>query len=115
MRKAVWVATVFGAVGFILGMLAIGLLMDGGVIISPKHMQEVSDMAAKAAEASSLTPYCVAASIADPHRYQVFLDLKEANFEKRTALIAAAGWATPLGASTPNTALAVNCLKALGF
>lgn len=69
----------------------------------------------KDAAATALTPYCVQASLADPHRYDVLLKIKETPSEGRAQHIMDAGWATPQGASAPDALLAGKCLDALNL
>jgi hypothetical protein len=115
MNTRTWLAGFFAIVGFGLAASVAGVLLHVGVIVTKERAGVMSELASKAAEASSLTPYCVAAAEADPKRYQVFLDLKEARVERRFAILAAAGWATPKGASAPNSGLIFSCLNGLGF
>lgn len=71
-----------------------------------------SDMASKesvAAVASALMPYCIQNSQNDPNAMGVMADLKAASPYQRRAIVEKSGWATPLGADRPNTALAQAC------
>ena len=64
-----------------------------------------------AAVAAALTPYCLAK--ADPMAGSVMAELKTANSYQRRSIVEKSGWATPLGAESPDRALAETCLDAL--
>ncbi|WP_455273863.1 hypothetical protein [Rhizobium herbae] len=59
--------------------------------------------------AAALTPYCVEKSKSDPLGAAVLVELKAAGPYSRSGIVEKAGWATPLGADKPNTALAKSC------
>jgi hypothetical protein len=73
----------------------------------------MSDRGSTAAVASALTPYCLANAKADPMAASVMSELKTANSYQRRGIVEKSGWATPLGAESPDRALAENCLDAL--
>ena len=74
---------------------------------------EMSEKASKMAVVEALTPYCVAASKADPLSIERLDQLKKATDWKKRSLIEESGWATPLNAERPDRALAEACLLAL--
>jgi hypothetical protein len=65
------------------------------------------------AVAVALTPYCVLKSQSDPNKMGVQDELDKAGSYQRLAIIEKAGWATPIGAESPNHVLARACLSAL--
>ncbi|WP_422371014.1 hypothetical protein [Hoeflea sp.] len=73
----------------------------------------MSDKGSTAAVATALTPYCLANAKADPMEASVMAELKAANSYQRRSIVEDAGWATPLGAESPDRALAETCLDAL--
>ena len=74
---------------------------------------DMSSKESKAAVASVLTPYCVLNAQTDPLSMTVLAELKAANSYQRRGIVEKAGWATPLGADKPNSALADACQVAL--
>jgi hypothetical protein len=75
---------------------------------------EMSGKQSVTAVAMALTPYCVAASKADPNSAAVLAELEAASSYQRRGIVEKAGWATPLGADKPDRALADACQTALG-
>jgi hypothetical protein len=81
--------------------------VTGGSAQDLAAKQSASDLAA------ALTPYCVARSHADINAAAVLTEFNAAPSYSRRAIIEKAGWATPLGAETPNKDLAQACALAL--
>ena len=63
--------------------------------------------------ALALTPYCLAHSKNDPDAMAVLAELEAASGYNRRGVLEKAGWATPLGAEKPNSALAAACATEL--
>lgn len=61
----------------------------------------------------ALAPYCVLAAQADPAYGSLLESLKAGSSYDRTAIVTKAGWATPIGATEPNSALAAACQQKL--
>ena len=59
--------------------------------------------------ALALTPYCIERSKGDPAAAKVLADIKAASIYGRRSIVEKSGWATPLGADQPNSALASAC------
>lgn len=73
---------------------------------------KANEMAAQrstVAVAEVMVPYCVAAALADPNYETLFATMKTGTSYDRTQIVSRAGWATPIGATTPNAALASSC------
>ncbi len=75
--------------------------------------QRQADAASAVAVTSAMTPYCVGLAQNDPRSVELLAELKATRDYDRTGLIEKAGWATPMGADKPNTALAQACKTAL--
>jgi hypothetical protein len=75
--------------------------------------QDRADKQTVAAIVAVLTPYCLERAKADPRLAEVKAELEAATSTSRRAILAKAGWATPLGNEEPNTALAQACQLAL--
>lgn len=63
--------------------------------------------------ATALVPYCIEKSKSDPAAAQVLTDVKAASGYNKRGIVEKAGWATPLGTDTPNSALAALCSEEL--
>ena len=74
---------------------------------------EMSDKDSSAAVAMVLTPYCVQKSQDDPESAAVLAELEKARGYNRRGIVEKAGWATPLGAESPDRELAEACQIAL--
>ena len=74
---------------------------------------EMSQRSSIAAVAEALTPYCLAASKADPLAADVMAELNEASGYNKRSILEKSGWAIPLGAEKSNRDLVISCLKAL--
>ena len=74
---------------------------------------EMSSKQSLAAIAAALTPYCVQMSQVDPKSTDILAELKKASSYQRRGIVEKAGWATPLGAESPDRTLAEACQIAL--
>ena len=74
---------------------------------------KMSQASSSAAVAEVLTPYCLAASQADPLVNDVMLELEKASVFKKRGILEKSGWAIPLGAEKSNKELIKSCLIAL--
>lgn len=75
-----------------------------------------ADLAKKGANDAiiqALTPYCVERSKSDANSVTVLAELEGASSFNRRGIVEKAGWATPLGADSPNRDLAQACQLAL--
>ena len=66
-----------------------------------------------AAVAEALTPYCLAASEADPLAAGIMAELEKASGYNKRSILENSGWAIPLGAEKSNRELVISCLTAL--
>lgn len=114
MQSREWIKPAgYGAAGGALALAIIGFTAGGWVTGgTATKMAENSDTNAVV---TVMTPYCVAQSKSAPNSVEVLAALKSANSYDRRSIIEKAGWATPLGNTTPNTALAVSCNSALAL
>ena len=69
--------------------------------------------AANTAVAEALTPYCIAASQADPSLPEISAQLASSGAYLKRGIIEKTGWATPLGSEKSHRQLAEACLIAL--
>jgi len=108
MKSPTWMTPVLSGAG--LGALAVAIIGFGwgGWMTSSAAMQ-MSSRDSISAVAAALTPYCVQSSKVDPKSADVMTKLKEASPYQRRDIVEDAGWATPLGADRPHTALAQAC------
>ena len=107
--------TKLGILGTIVGaavLAIVGFSWGGWVTASTARKSSEAQMASSVATA--LTPYCIERSKSDPAAGKVLTELKAASSYDRSDVIEKAGWATPLGADKPNTALADLCEAELG-
>ncbi len=114
MKTPEWItpAVLYGAVGGALALAIIGFTWGGWVTsATAKRMAENASVNAVVA---AMTPYCVAQSKSAPDSGEVLAALKAASTSyERSSIIEKAGWATPLGSSAPNRALAISCNTAI--
>lgn len=96
-----------GAVALAIVGFSLGGWVTGGTAESLAKTQSSEAVAA------ALTPYCVLKAQTDPNRIAVMKELDDAASYQKQAVIRDAGWATPLGADTPNNELAKVCFAAL--
>jgi hypothetical protein len=97
----------FGAVAGAAAIAVFGFNWGGWTTSSA-----AADLARKQSDAAvvaALMPYCLDRSATDPLSATVIAELKAATSYQRRAILENAGWATPLGAEAPNTALAQAC------
>ena len=114
MQSREWIKpAAYGAVGGALALAIIGFTAGGWV--TSGTATKMAENASIDAVVSVMTPYCVAQSKSAPNSVEVLAALKVANSYDRRSIIEKAGWATPLGGTTPNTALAVSCNSALAL
>lgn len=114
MKTPEWTTpAVYGAVGGALALAIIGFTW-GGWVTSGTAKQMV-DTASTEAVVAVMTPYCVAQSKSAPNSMEVLAALKAASSYNRREIIEKAGWATPLGLSEPNRALAISCNSAIAM
>lgn len=97
------------------GAIALAIVgFNWGGWLTTATAAKMSDKGSMAAVAAALTPYCLANAKQDPMAASVMAELKSANSYQRRAIVEKSGWATPLGAESPDRALAQSCLDALG-
>ncbi|MGH6774615.1 hypothetical protein [Brucella tritici] len=108
MNKFGWLKPALGgaSVGAI-AAIAIGFSLGGWVTQGTSERLIASNMTDGIALA--LTPYCLEKSKNDPAVVNILADFKAAPAYSRRTFIEKTGWATPLGAQQPNTALATAC------
>lgn len=112
MNTPVWVTpAVYGAVAGALALAIVGFTAGGWV--TSGTAQKLADDASVRSVVAVLTPYCVAQSKSAPNSMEVLAALKAAGSYDRREIIEKSGWATPLGASTPNRDLAISCNTAI--
>ncbi|MDQ6437873.1 hypothetical protein RB623_27785 [Mesorhizobium sp. LHD-90] len=96
------------------GALALSLVgFTWGGWLTERAARRMSDDAVLSAVALSLLPYCLERAERDPNSAAIVADMKIARAFQRPGLVAAAGWATPLGEDKPNRELARACGIAL--
>jgi outer membrane lipoprotein SlyB len=112
MQTPVWIQpALYGAGVGAIALAFVGFTWGGWVTGgTARQMVESSSIAAVA---SSLTPYCIEQSRNDPRSVEILAELKGAKGYNGRMVIEKAGWATPIGAEKPNTALAQACQTAL--
>jgi hypothetical protein len=112
MQIPLWIKpALLGAGG---GAIALAILGFGwGGWVTGATSRDVSAKESAAAIVAALTPYCLERAQSDPVSVQVLTELKAASVYNRRGIVEKAGWATPLGADKPNTALAQACQLAL--
>lgn len=112
MKTPEWITpAVYGAVGGALALAIIGFTAGGWV--TGGTAKTMAESASVDAVVAVMTPYCVAQSKSAPNSMEVLAALKAAKSYDRREIIEKAGWATPLGSSGPNRALAISCNSAI--
>jgi len=86
---------------------ALGFSYGGWVTTGKANVMAAEQAKLEVAEA--LAPYCVRKAQADPEYGSKLEALKAGNSYTQTAIIHDAGWATLLGATAPNPAVASAC------
>ncbi len=108
MKLPIWLKpALFGAVAGAIVIAFIGFTQLGWVTGS--SAASLASKQADLAVVSALMPYCLQSSVNDPAAAAVITELKAASSYNRRSIIEKSGWATPLGATAPNTALAQAC------
>jgi alpha/beta superfamily hydrolase len=112
MKTPEWITpAVYGAAAGALALAIIGFTAGGWV--TSGTAKDMAENASVEALVAVMTPYCVAQSKSAPNSMEVLAALKAANSYDRREIIEKAGWATPLGSSEPNRALAISCNSAI--
>lgn len=103
--------------------VAIGLVAGGALTaivgfnwggwVSTGKANEIALQKSSLAVAETLTPYCVAAALADPNYASLFDTMKAGTSYDRRAIVTKAGWATPMGATDAHAGLAESCQRKL--
>lgn len=96
--------------GVVVGAIAMAIVgFTWGGWVTGGTARKNSETETSSGIATALTPYCVEKSKSDPLGAAVLVELKAAGPYSRSGIVEKAGWATPLGADKPNTALAKSC------
>ena len=103
---ALWGAVAGGVALAIIGFNW-GGWVKGGTALKMSERSSVADVA------EALTPYCLAASKADPLAAGVMAELEKASGYNKRSILEKSGWAIPLGAEKSNRELEISCLTAL--
>jgi hypothetical protein len=112
MQAPVWIKpALWGAVCGAAALAFVGFSWGGWQTQAGASKMAAVEMSS--AVAAALTPYCLERSKADPASAKIMADLKAAGSYSRGDVISKAGWATPLGSTEPNSALAQACQLAL--
>lgn len=98
---------IYGAVVGAAALAIVGFSWGGWV--TGAAAQKLADTATSAAIVTAMTPYCVAQAKSDPNSEAVLTEMKAASSYQRSGIVEKAGWATPLGADKPNSAVAKAC------
>jgi len=101
----------YGAATGAVALAVIGFTWGGWV--TGGSAQDLASKQSATDLATALTPYCVQRSRTDSNSVAVLAELSTASSYARRGIIEKAGWATPLGAETPNKDLAQACALAL--
>ena len=97
-------------IGLVVGAAATAIVgFNWGGWVSTAKANEIATQKSALAVADVMTPYCVAAALADPNYATLFETMKAGTSYDRTAIVTKAGWATPMGLDKPNSALAASC------
>ena len=100
--------------GAVVGAAALAILgFTWGGWVTGGTAKKLADSAAATSVAAIMTPYCLERSTSDPRSLEIIAELKTAQGYNRRGVVEKAGWATPLGADTPNKELALACEVAL--
>lgn len=112
MKTPEWIKpAVYGAVTGALALAIIGFTAGGWM--TRGTALKMADNASADAVVAVMTPYCVAQSKTAPDSMEILAALKVAATYDRREIIEKAGWATPLGATSPNRELAISCNSAI--
>jgi hypothetical protein len=112
MKFAAWIKPALW--GGVAGAAAVGFLgFTMGGWVTPGVAREQAEITANNAVALALTPYCVSEATNNPNAASVLTELNSASSYQRRGIVSDAGWATPMGETEPNSALAQRCQQAL--
>jgi hypothetical protein len=106
LKPAVW-GIIVGAIG----TMIVGFSWFGWVLGSTA--ERMTHERTNAAVAAALTPGCVARFMAQPNAAAKLKELQTIDSWRQQEFVEAGGWATPRGASAPNSELATSCTKQL--
>jgi hypothetical protein len=104
-------SALWGAVAGAIVLAIVGFNWGGWVTGS--SASKIANDAANTAVAEALTPYCIAASQADPSLPEISAQLASSGAYLKRGIIEKTGWATPLGSEKSHRQLAEACLIAL--
>tara|TARA_X000000950_G_scaffold10090_1_gene11133 strand:- start:66 stop:416 length:351 start_codon:yes stop_codon:yes gene_type:complete len=104
-------SALWGAVAGAIILSIVGFNWGGWVTSS--SASKIAKDAANTAVAEALTPYCIAASQADPSLPEISDQLASSGAYLKRGIIEKTGWATPLGSDKSHRQLAEACLIAL--
>lgn len=108
MQLPVWIKPALMGAGA--GAIALAIVgFNWGGWMTGGSAEDMSKEQSTAAVASVLMPYCIQNSKTDPKAAEILAELKEARSFKQRGIVSDAGWATPLGAERPDSALAELC------
>ncbi|WP_315928876.1 hypothetical protein [Mesorhizobium sp. SP-1A] len=112
MKPRQWITpALYGAAAGALALAIVGFTWGGWV--TSGSARKMAENASVDAVVAIMTPYCIAQSKTSPNSAEVLAALKTATSYDRRGIIEKSGWATPLGETEPNMALAVSCSTAL--
>ena len=112
MKLPEWTGSaLWGAVAGAIILAIVGFNWGGWVTGS--SASKIAKDAANTAVAEALTPYCIAASQADPSLPEISDQLASSGAYLKRGIIEKTGWATPLGSDKSHRQLAAACLVAL--
>jgi len=106
LKAAVWGAICGSVATMIVGFSWLGWVLGG---TAERMAQERTNAAVVAA----LTPGCVARFMAQPNATAKLNELQTIDSWKQREFVEAGGWATPRGATAPNSELATSCTEQL--
>jgi hypothetical protein len=102
------------AIGLVVGAALTAIVgFNWGGWVSSGKANEIAVQKSSLAVAEVLTPYCVAAALADPNYASLLDTMKAGTSYDRKAIVSKAGWATPMGATAAHAALADACQRKL--
>jgi hypothetical protein len=103
-----------GAIGVVLGAVVLAIIgFTWGGWVTGSSAKDMASTEAASDVAAALTPYCVADSKSAANAAATLKALNATDDYDPGSVIANAGWATPMGAKQPNSALAQDCANAL--
>jgi hypothetical protein len=100
--------------GAVTGAIVLAIVgFNWGGWVTGSSASKIAKDAANTAVAEALTPYCVAASEADPSLPEISAQLASSGAYLKRGIMEKTGWATPLGSEKSHRQLAEACLIAL--